>query len=543
MSAARRHRDRFLHWWLNDLPPLSGPLRFLFYAGLLVTIFANVANPVRGIVPYEATDPRLFRTYGLVELLGVGYLPPEMVRAIIAITVVAWISAAVGFLSRKSAVLTAAGIVTLHGLFLGTNSLNHNWFLPMYAVVALCFARTNDRWSIDHYVNKWSGRGFAGEPARATLADTGFARKLILVMASLFYFSAGFTKLVTSGLTWADGHAIAYVAEQRRGSYPLAGFVADNPEVSAILSILTLIFELGAITMLVSRRARWVIIPGLMAMHAGIRLSVGPAYWENILVLSLLLDWRAPGEWLGARVRVLDGWLQRAAGAIGGVLPRASGGSWPRGARVGAAGGTAVLLLFGAAALFQVFWWPLTNVYMYSSYSSIPRDIRANHPRAAYERVESAQSIARSFVESPPSMVAIEYFVYRIRLRLASSCSEPLYLTENLGVSRWKQWVLTVGGPVLIRDLAAKPTGRIEFDPQRPDFPAQRFLLEIAPVLGDHLPRDVRSEYDRVELTYPLGRREVVIASASISETELPLAGLGRAPARCTKARVVRGFL
>ena len=72
--------------------------------------------------------------------------------------------------------------------------------------------------------------------------------------------------------------------------------------------------------------------------------------------------------------------------------------------------------------------------------------------------------------------------------------------------------------PVLIEDLAAKPTGRIEFDPLNPDFPAQRFLINYLPVLVKHTDPRFLERYERLELTYPVGESPVAIASVPLEQ-------------------------
>ena len=37
-------------------------------------------------------------------------------------------------------------------------------------------------------------------------------------------------------------------------------------------------------------------------MHIGIRYSLGPAYWQNVVVLLFLMDWRRPVEFARSRL-------------------------------------------------------------------------------------------------------------------------------------------------------------------------------------------------------------------------------------------------
>lgn len=168
---------------------MHGLLRFVFYGGLFLLARDYGLSPFHGITWYEMTSPEMFRSYGLMALLGIPYLAPETLRLVIVATQVAWVLAAIGLFSRASAVATALGVTFLHGMFLGSNALNHNWFLPTYALIALCFTRTTDPWSVDYHLQKWwTGRppGPEGSPA-----DTGLARKAVLLLAVGFYFAAG----------------------------------------------------------------------------------------------------------------------------------------------------------------------------------------------------------------------------------------------------------------------------------------------------------------------------------------------------------------
>lgn len=502
-------RRRYFDWWLYDLPPMHGLLRFVVYAGLLLLARDYIVSPVLGIHLYELTSPELFRTYGLLDLLGVPYIAPDALRVVIRVTQVAWVFAAIGLFSRLSAIMTAAGAVFLHGMFFGSISFNHNWFVAIYALILLCFTRTTDPWSVDYHLKKW----WTGAPPRpdGRLADTGLARKALLVLVVGFYFSAGMSKLSTAGLQWVDGHTIAFFATEREGGMnSLAGILADNLWLSSLLAVGTLTLELGAPAALFSRKARYALLLGWACMHIGIRYAMGPRYWENILCFALLVDWGAAGRAVRERLRLpVPG--GRASRAVG---PRIA----PRRAALGVAAASLLLLLAANVATFTVFWWPLTNVYMYCSYFSGPKGIRADRARADFHEAAAAQEIARGYRDARPPIEATEHFAFLSGLRLNGAGKEPRYLGDKIpGVANHKQWILTVVRPVMIDDLAAKPAGRIEVDLDRPDYPAQRFLLEYLPLFQRLADPELLREYDRLELTYPLSDGDVAIASVPLS--------------------------
>ena len=512
-----KYRKQYTNWWLYSFPPLHGALRFFLYATLLLSaLFQSNKSPIRGFWYYEATEPKLFRTYGVVKLLHIPYLEPVYIRILIILVIGAWFCAAIGLFTRISTVITAIGVFSLHGIFLGSNAFNHAWFLTMYAFIALCFARTNDAWSVDYYLKKYFRKKIRhtsqDRSKKITLADTGFARQLFLVFAVGFYFAAGLSKLHNAGLAWTNGHLIQYFAEMYNEP-PLGSILANSLFLSQLSAIISLLFELGAIAALFSRQARLILVLGWIGMHIGIRYSLGPRYIQNIICLTLLIDWRmmaiAVQQWLvTVKKKLLSSKLQLPRAKKSAQKPLQRSKSKVIGTIPGIVGGTCLIVLMASVALGQIFWWPLTTVYMYSSNYSKLQDIRADYPRKDYYNPAKLQKIAREF-RSPSAIEATQYLVFRVCLRLTGRGNKPLYLFDatesySTGVPKWKQFILTVVRPVIIEDLASKPLQKIEFDPNHPEYPAQKFLLDYAPILRNHVAQDILQKYDRIELVYPI---------------------------------------
>ena len=481
-----RATQKYITWWTNDLPPMHGLLRFLFYGGLFALAQLHWKSPLSGIELYQQTDPALFRTYGLMGLLGIPHIGPQVLQVVIAATSVAWVFAAVGFLSRLSAIVTAVGVFFLHGMFFGTNALNHNWFLAMYALIALCFTQTDDRWSVDYWLLRYRGRE---RPQSRGIGATGFGRKAILVLAVGFYFSAAMTKLQTTGWTWIDGHTISYFAQERGPRHLLGWALTDHAWLCTIAAALTLLVEIASPVALFSKRARIWLIIGWALMHLGIKLTLGPSYWQNMLCFLLLIQWRR----------------NKPPAA---PIPNS---------RSAALLGTSLLALMVAVSAFQIFWWPLTNVYMYSSYYSRPEGIRAGAPEAEYGDEQAVRRIARALTETPTSQDAKEFLAYRPWVRLARD-QEFLDLRHGVGVATRKQWSLVVVQPVVIRELASRNGA------------ANEFCQQLVPVIRRRLPHLIWSRFDRVELVYGLEENNIILGAAGLSAT--PPSRIGTAEER-----------
>ena len=514
---------RYSNWWLNSFPPLHGALRFFVYTALLLSaLFQSNKSPIRGIWYYETTDPQLFRSYGLIKLLNIPYIAPEYIRIVIMILIVAWFCAAIGLFTRVSSIITAIALSFIHGIFLGSNAFNHAWFLTMYAFIALCFANTNDAWSVDYYLKKYLRKKKhqnINKPVKnLTIADTGFARQLFLVLTVGFYFAAGFSKLQTAGIAWANGHLIQYFAECYSKSF-LGDLLANNLWLSAISAIISFSLELGAIFALFSRQARFILVLGWLSLHLGIMYSLGPRYIQNIICLTLLIDWKETintvRRWLiAAKKKLLSPKLslpltvrKKLHQPIEGA--KASVKNTTNNTTSAVIGGTCVIFLMASVALGQIFWWPLTTVYMYSSNYSNFQDIRADYPRIDYYNPAKVQTIARDFLNSNPSIEATQYLAFRICLRLVGENDHPLYLFDatesySVGVPKWKQFILTIIRPISIADFASKPPQQFQFNPDHPEYPAQKFLSDYVPILRNHVSTEIWQQYNRVELVYPI---------------------------------------
>jgi hypothetical protein len=497
-------RDRWVRWWLAELPPLDGRLRLIVYGTLFVVALTHWKSPLRAVALYAETDPLLYRAHGLIAALNLPWLPPAVIGALAIVTGAAWLFAAIGLFGRMPGIVTALGAFALHGLCWGTSAFNHNWYLPVFVLGALAFAAPDPVWSADAAIRR--NRGLPPSAPATGLGATGFPRVLALVLCVAFYFCAGITKLQESGLQWTDGHTIAYWGEEDASKRVLAAILGEQMWLCAVAAWLTLFFEVGSPLALVSRRLRPLFILGWVGLHVGIRLTMGPRYFENIIVFALLIHWQA------VRAHGISGVFLRATSPREAVVDRRL--AWSE--RAGVAFGSLLLPAIAWIAALQVVWWPVSNVYMYSAYYSRANGIRAGEPDAAYFDAVEAQRIARRFRDEQVSFDAMEHLPRMVELCLVRDGAPPKYLKAGVGTATAKQWDLVVELPVLIEDLAAKPHGRIEHDPTLPDAPANKFLRDLVPVIKRHV--ENWRDYDRVELVYELEHGDVAIARVPLDE-------------------------
>jgi hypothetical protein len=231
-----------------------------------------------------ASQPsELFRPLSFMQLLP--SMPPwGAVLGVQVVGIAAAMLAAVGVRTRLTLPLAWLCGVFLNGMLTSTGKVVHNDVVLLLCLVPLLVARTGDAWSLDAW------RGKLG-PRRRASVHYGWPVRTAAVIAAGAYFFAGLAKLVNSGLAWvtSDNLRWALYASSESG---IALFIADRPWLSHLLAGATLLLELCFALVLLFPRTAWLLVPGAVALHAGIWLAMGLDYSaQAATVVVVLANW------------------------------------------------------------------------------------------------------------------------------------------------------------------------------------------------------------------------------------------------------------
>jgi hypothetical protein len=549
--------DRYVQWWLDDYPPLSGLERLLLLAGLAYfAIYVQNRTFVSSMDAYEQTDPEMFSTRGVLGFLGISYMEPEHVRALVHITCVAYVMATVGLCTDYSTGIAAVGATFLQGFFLDITGGNRCWYLGTGLVIAVaCSSCNKDVWSLDYHLKRWWGRNAAKRQCSCTaqtnsnsnattvrsIRETGFARKCFLVYVVGFYCASGFAKLYASGFKWGDGKTIQHHLRGHDNFF--ANLLMDYQWLAVMSSVGTLFLEAGAFLVLLFPSTRPFFFINWSVMHIMIKLTMGPTYTQHIWCYIMLVNWskvhqsasktwrrhceklfrrargKGPVEVMNKETESLDVPLALPASTL--PLPPLKVGPQqdiPKSvARTAVIVGTLLLVLMTAQVVFQIEFWPLTNVDMYSAYSDSGMILKS-FPEKMYREAVGAQTIARSSIRLARDEVVMNA---ELQLRKENDGDGKPKSIKSFGVHRDKQWKKSIMRLAVIADLSAKPDGRIEWDPNHPDNPASLLLRRVLPSLK----RNVKKweQYDKVVMTYDIEggpKKGVVIGSIPLHSKE-----------------------
>ena len=215
---------------------------------------------------------------------------PGLERVLVAAAALALLSVALGLWARAGCLL--AGLLLYHLAPLETIVLTPSPYpkgftLTVLALLALSASPCADALSA-------ARRAPSGSEAWAY----AWPVRLVQVLLALVYLFSAWGKLVKVGPGWASAVNMErwiHMFNQRDQMvvfHALGPWIADRPGLCLLIGVLTLALEISFVSVLVSRRARMVLVPWAALWHLGILLAMNIAFLHTPLLLAFV-DWEA----------------------------------------------------------------------------------------------------------------------------------------------------------------------------------------------------------------------------------------------------------
>jgi len=228
----------------------------------------------------------------LFSALHLAPLAPDVLRALQLVWRVALVLSAIGLYTRASTIVASVLGVYLLGLPHNFGQTYHFDALLVIAMIVLACSRAGDAWSIDARLN--------GDPESEPSAEYTWPIRAIWVAMSLVFFGAGLAKLRYGGLAWITSSNMSILL--MRALYhasdadPLtrAGlWIAAHHWLASSLAAAAVITEVAFPLALISRRARFVLVPAAIMMLITIRLLMGPTFGGFLIANVFWVPWHA----------------------------------------------------------------------------------------------------------------------------------------------------------------------------------------------------------------------------------------------------------
>ena len=225
---------------------------------------------------------------------------PSFVEGWVASTLNFWIALGilcsvlflVGIGTKWSARGLALAFFLTQNFWFRASVFHDDWVFMSFPLIVFCFAPCGDAWSVDAW---WRAR--KGRHSQNNTQSYRWPIEALVFWFGFVYVAAGIAKLfpLQKGLLWLSGAPTREFSLQFLFDSPLAYIFGGTPFdytllwPFAIVSILTVIVELGMAWVWFSERYRWACIGAVLAMHSGIYMSGIPGFVQIALVCSAAL--------------------------------------------------------------------------------------------------------------------------------------------------------------------------------------------------------------------------------------------------------------
>jgi hypothetical protein len=268
---------------------------------------------------------------------GWRYRPGEdVVLGVYWLTLAVGVLAFVGYRARLSLFLFAAGSAFLQAFEYSFHEIHHAEAIVIITLGLLAFAPAGDALAVDDYRRRLRNaeRG-PGVPPDSLSEESRYARWPLLVvqwMFALIYLSAGYHKLMASGLDWMNGWTLQYymLQDSLRWGSNLSGtvpaysgepgvgiWIGQQHMLAKIMSWCSILFETLFWVVLVIPRLALLFLPIGIGFHIGIYVIQRAPFLSFVWLYAVFVPWRdvfrRVGAWLARRTSRPVLWYDPAA--------------------------------------------------------------------------------------------------------------------------------------------------------------------------------------------------------------------------------------
>jgi hypothetical protein len=268
--------------WLPGLRPES-PLG-LASLRVALAVLILISPELRQAASWAAGPPALrFAPEGLGWSVSHVPISVDIARAAQALLVLGCLLALVGIAARAAMLLVTVSGLYVFGLSQLSGAVIHDMHL-FWLSALLAVSPCGDALSRTRAPPRTASRAYA--------VPLQFARLLLGVV----YFFPGFWKLRSSGLAWITSDNLRnqlYWKWYEHGSAPPWLRIDRLPGVLHAAALGVVLFELGFVFLIWSRRGRLWAAAGGFAFHLSTQWLMGVSFWSLLACYVVLLDWDA----------------------------------------------------------------------------------------------------------------------------------------------------------------------------------------------------------------------------------------------------------
>jgi hypothetical protein len=315
-TQVKRWIDRWNAYWFPETTTLSLAIcRIVAVATQLFWFFPPFDDQINFLVKNsEFIDPQL-----LIRLIAAivpreVFFTPTAFTVLYWVTVVAGVTALVGFFTRTSIFVFALGNWVFITHAYSYADIHHPEAVFCIFLMLLAFSPSGRSLSIDAFIRRRRNH-LANIPDKVSdrVETAMWPLKLAHVLLALTYFSTGLTKLLYGGLTWMNGYTLqGYIFQDAvRREIPLGIWLGQQYTLSLLMSFYTIFIELFFFVSIILPRTAPYFFIGALLFQLGLYLAAGHEFFQHMTLLTLLLVFIDPEWWKGWFTKYPNGALSR----------------------------------------------------------------------------------------------------------------------------------------------------------------------------------------------------------------------------------------
>jgi Vitamin K-dependent gamma-carboxylase len=299
--AVKRFIDRWNEYWF---PPTTTLYLCISRIVVVVAQLFWLAHPLREHLNFLEKNSEFISPQLLISAIAAivprdAFFTPSGFTALYWVTAIAGCSALVGLFTRPALFVFALGTWILTAHLYSYGDRHHPEALFAIFLMALAFAPSGDRLSLDALLRRRAGRSQRTASASGMSNMAMWPLKLVHVLLAMTYFSTGMTKLIDGGPRWLNGYTLqGYTfADAINRDIPLGIWLGQQHTLAIALSIFTILIEtFFFVSLLLPRLAPFIFLAALM-FQIGLYVTAGHDFFEHMVLLVLLLFFIQPHWW------------------------------------------------------------------------------------------------------------------------------------------------------------------------------------------------------------------------------------------------------
>jgi hypothetical protein len=173
--------------------------------------------------------------------------------------------------------------------------ISHEDAILVFVLGIMALSHCSDVLSADRLLSRLGKRNGQSPNKPIMSGEYTWPVRTVWFVMALIFFAAGVSKIMKTGIEWVVSNNMSILLMQfdyRNSPLTSWGFyIARYGWICQILAAATIMFETGFPLALLSRKARWVIVPVMASIQVGIQILMGIYFTQFMIAYIFWISW------------------------------------------------------------------------------------------------------------------------------------------------------------------------------------------------------------------------------------------------------------